>query len=124
MNAEHSLNANADNSKKVLKLRVCSHNFWANFATLLLNHVQHKSVSVLISAYLFLEKCTMLLFKMVFLPADNYKLSELSNGLSQTEGISLEINTLINFLYGFLINNALYFTIIIHRNILVSSIYF
>lgn len=40
MNAEHSLNASANNSKQVskLKLRGCSQNFWANFETFFLSH--------------------------------------------------------------------------------------
>lgn len=62
---------------------------------------------------------------MVFLSAYDYMLHELlSDSFSQAEDISLEINSLIIFLYGFLINNALYVTVIICRNILVSSIYF
>lgn len=77
------------------------------------------------SAFLFLQKCTVLLYKMVFLSAQDYMLHELVNdSFSQAEDISLEIHSLTIFLYGFLINNALYFTVIICRNIPFSSIYF
>jgi len=77
------------------------------------------------SAFLFFQKCTVLLFKMAFFSAYIYMLHELANdSFSLADDISLEIYNLIIFLYGFLINKALYFTITVCRNILDSSIDF